>query len=193
MYAPHAYIHHSRSHSLQHSTTSSYPGRHSTPGPAAPRSFSSPHPTTSRAPQPVLGPPTQERSTVIADPYYYVEQHPQTDPNHWAQVDAHYGSPYAAQGQPPMLSVQHFDYASNSRIPSAASYTYPPHYSVHMSHGIAQENAYAAAAAEVQASSSAKYECSYCGKGFTRPSSLKVRTAIVFVPVTYQLTEHLMQ
>jgi hypothetical protein len=30
-------------------------------------------------------------------------------------------------------------------------------------------------APEQLSSTSAKYECTYCGKGFTRPSSLKVR------------------
>jgi hypothetical protein len=35
-------------------------------------------------------------------------------------------------------------------------------------------------APEQPSSTSAKYECSYCGKGFTRPSSLKVRASLSF-------------
>jgi hypothetical protein len=33
----------------------------------------------------------------------------------------------------------------------------------------------------LSSSSASKYECSYCGKGFSRPSSLKVSSCIFYV------------
>ena len=39
-------------------------------------------------------------------------------------------------------------------------------------------------------SSSSRYECSYCGKGFTRPSSLKVRRLLAIAPARARARTH---
>ncbi|RPD68624.1 hypothetical protein L226DRAFT_473173 [Lentinus tigrinus ALCF2SS1-7] len=92
------------------------------------------------------------------------------------------GYPAYAQGVPPPPSLQPYpngyppQYAHHPRNPIPTG-SYPYAGSQVMSHAgpsMQQQPYPGMEAAPADRSSSARYECSYCGKGFTRPSSLKI-------------------
>ncbi|THH19957.1 hypothetical protein EW146_g1308 [Bondarzewia mesenterica] len=179
---PHGYPH--SLPSSQYPPASSYPGRHQTPAPSVPaRSVTTPYSDParyleqSRTPQSYPGHTSRGRSTSTStvDPYRYPQSPPQVDASQWPHRSAPYGGQsYPPQGQPVLLPSQQGAYTSTSRGGPSSSYAYS---ATHGSHGaVAPEPVYASASSppERPPSSSAKYECSYCGKGFTRPSSLKI-------------------
>ncbi|KAA1476089.1 hypothetical protein DENSPDRAFT_492841 [Dentipellis sp. KUC8613] len=142
-------------HSLppfQQSTAPPYPGRLPTPSPTSRRSS-------------IPG----GRSFSMSDPHQYSQQPYGTQ---WTQQAV--APPYAAHGQPmPNVhpAMHPNAYASSSR---AGQYPAMSQAAPSMTQGSADRIVYPAGMPERPPSSSAKYECNYCGKGFTRPSSLKI-------------------
>ncbi|KAI0062907.1 hypothetical protein BV25DRAFT_1824957 [Artomyces pyxidatus] len=145
-------------------------GRYQNP---APHSF--PSQSEINAPQPTRAPSSHGRSASSPDPYG-VRAQPTEDPSEWTRRGSHYSAPpYPYQNQPaPSHSTQQ-QYASNVRASGMpAPYPYAPQIAAQRSYGASHESGLNSAQLEQASGSSAKYECTYCGKGFTRPSSLKI-------------------
>ncbi len=97
--------------------------------------------------------------------------------------------PAYAQNMPPHASVQSYprgyppQYAHHPRNPiPTGSYPYAGSQAMlHAGPSMQQQPYPGMEGASADRSSSSRYECNYCGKGFTRPSSLKVRSR--FLPL----------
>ncbi|EIM79173.1 uncharacterized protein STEHIDRAFT_126619 [Stereum hirsutum FP-91666 SS1] len=135
-------------------------------GHAPPRSFTSPYPAAT----PPVVPAGHNRSSSTPDPRYPSQYPPRsnTHPEPWSSPTFTRPTGYSSQYQATAIPPQQAGYPSGpmsgpssygppSLVPSRSPYEMPY-----------------PTVPEPVPSSSAKYECNYCGKGFTRPSSLKI-------------------
>lgn len=133
---------------------------------APPRSFTSPYPDAT--PPVVSG--GHNRSSSTPDPRYasQYQSRTRTHPEPWSSPTFDHPTAYSSHYPTTVVPTQQGGYLSGS-MASSSSYGQPslvPSRSPY-------EMPYPTVPEPVP-SSSAKYECNYCGKGFTRPSSLKV-------------------
>lgn len=136
------------------------------------RPLSTPYHSPPRA-QPVAAPSTSSRSGYHPDNYNYNPEPSRGEATRG--VYPHEAIPGAAAPYsfpPPLPPQQSYASGTASRVP-ASGYQYArPMISSYSNSGTVVPSGLVVP--DQPSATTAKYECSYCGKGFTRPSSLKV-------------------